>query len=159
MLSVTNTYVSTCVIKCNPVHYPPPPSLSHFAEPRGRCDHEDPMSTMQPSQEDRRDDWQREDWPGLSPSRQQQTAIADDSGAGRGPSDDAETGAARSTPRTPGRRGALRGFGRGCGSPGSQRDDAGCVCKLLCFFMFDDSGIVKLEELGKHTHTHTHTRR
>ena len=53
---------------------------------------------MHPSQEDRRDDWQREDWPGLSPSRQQQTAIADDSGAGRGPSGDAETGAARSTP-------------------------------------------------------------
>ena len=27
------------------------------AEPTGRRDHEDPMSTMQPSQEDRRDDW------------------------------------------------------------------------------------------------------
>ena len=86
------------------------------AEPTGRRDHEDPMSTMQPSQEDRRDDWQREDWPGLSPSRQQQTSIADDSEAGRGPSGDAETGAARSTPRSP---------GRGRGSPGSQRDDTG----------------------------------
>ena len=68
------------------------------AEPTGRRDHEDPMSTIQPSQEDRRDDWEREDWPGLSPSRQQQTSIADDSEAGRGPSGDAETGAARSTP-------------------------------------------------------------
>ena len=97
--------------------------LGRFSEPTGRCDHEDPMSTMQPSQEDRRDDWQWEDWPGLSPSWQQQTAIADDSGAGRGPIGDAEPGAARSTPRSPGRRGALRGFGRGRGSPGSRRDD------------------------------------
>ena len=55
----------------------------------------------------------------------QQTAIADDSGAGRGPSGDAETGAARSNPRSPGRRGALFGFGRGRGSPGNQRDDTG----------------------------------
>ena len=86
------------------------------AEPTGRRDHEDPMSTMQPSQEDRRDDWQREDWPGLSPSRQQQTSVADDSEAERGPSGDAETGTARSTPRSP---------GRGRGSPGSQRDDTG----------------------------------
>ena len=34
MLSVTNTYLSTCVIKCNPVHYPPPPSLSLISQSR-----------------------------------------------------------------------------------------------------------------------------
>ena len=50
----------------------------------------------------------------------QQTAIADDSEAGREPSGDAETGAARSAPRS-----ALFGFGRGRGSPGNQRDDTG----------------------------------